>query len=76
MEAPRARIAPEVIDCIAQDRSPSIDELYRVADHIRSDLRGARPAFAWGETDPDSIERLLTLRVAQAALVGDAGDRK
>lgn len=76
MEAPRARIAPEVIDCIAQDRSPSIDELYRVADHIRSDLRCARPAFAWGETDPDSIERLLTLRVAQAALVGDGGDRK
>jgi hypothetical protein len=76
MEAPRAKIAPEVIDCIAQDRSPSIDELYRVADHIRSDLRGTSPAFAWGETDPDSIERLLTLRVAQAALVGDGGAGK
>lgn len=73
MGTPPARIAPEVIDCIAQDRSPSIDELYRVADHIRSDLRGARPAFAWGETDPDSIERLLTLKVAQAALIGDGG---
>ncbi|KRC82253.1 hypothetical protein [Sphingomonas sp. Root241] len=73
MEASRARIAPEVIDCIAQDRLPSIDELYRVADRIRSDLRGTKPAFAWGEADPEGIERLLTLRVAQAALVGDGG---
>lgn len=73
MKVPRARVAPEVVDCIAQGRPPSVNELYRVAEHIRSDLRGARPAFAWGETEPDNIERLLTLRVAHAALVGDGG---
>jgi hypothetical protein len=66
-----ATIAPEVIDCIADGRSPTVEELYRVADHIWSDVRGSRSAFTWGELTHDNSERLLSIRAAQAALVGD-----
>ena len=64
--------APEVIDCIAEGRLPSLEELHRVAGHIWSDIKGARSAFAWGELTDDSSDRLLTLRVAEAALAGSA----
>ncbi|WP_044330589.1 hypothetical protein [Sphingomonas hengshuiensis] len=65
-----ATIAPEVIACIAEGRDPSVDELLRVADHIWTEVRGTRSAFAWGELTADSSERLLGLRAAQGALVG------
>ena len=65
-------IAPEMIDCIAEGRPPSVDELHRVADHIWVDIQGSRSAFAWGELTADSSERLLTLKAAQAALSGGA----
>lgn len=64
-------IAPEVIDCIAEGRDPSVDELFRVAGQIWTDIRGPRSAFAWGELTHDSSERLLSLRAAQAALAGN-----
>jgi hypothetical protein len=35
-------IAPEMIDCIAEGRHPSVDELHRVADHIWLDIQGER----------------------------------
>jgi hypothetical protein len=60
---------PEVIDCIAEGRPPSDEELFRVADH--KDLLGSRAAFAWGRA-PDGAT--LTLRAAQAALAGDGRD--
>ena len=67
-------IAPEVIACIAEGRDPSVAELNRVAEHIRSDLGIARPALAMNARASES-ERLLILRAAQAALTGDpAGD--
>ncbi len=69
MSGPRT-IAPEVIDCIAEGRLPSREELHRVADHIWSDIRGVRSAFSWGQLTEDSSERLLTLRAAHAALAG------
>lgn len=65
------RIAPEVIECIAEGRSPSIDELHRVADHIWIDIQGDRSAFAWGDLTADSSDRRLTLKAAQAALSGE-----
>lgn len=68
---PQPMFASEVIDCIAQGRAPSADELARVADHIWTDMRGSRSAFAWGELTADSSERLLTLRAARAALAGN-----
>ncbi|MHA6717872.1 hypothetical protein ACX40Y_00335 [Sphingomonas sp. RS6] len=65
-----AMIAPEVIDCIANGRQPRVDELYRVAGHIWADLHPGESAFSWGDASDNSSERLITLRVAQAALVG------
>lgn len=70
-----ATIAPEVIDCIAEGREPSADELLRVADCIWTDIRGSRSAFAWGDLTQDSSERLLTIRAAQAALAGNRNSR-
>lgn len=75
MEPQRGIIAPEVIDCIAEGRPPSVEELFRVADQVWLDIRGAKSAFSWGELTHDSSERLLTLRVAQAALAGGGGGR-
>lgn len=63
-------IAPEMIDCIAEGRRPSVDELHRVAGHIWTDIQGDRSAFTWGELGADSSERMLTLKAAQAALIG------
>lgn len=71
MKSQPMTIASEVIDCIAEGRAPSVDELFRVADHIWTDIRGPRSAFTWGELTADSSERLLTLRAAQAALAGN-----
>jgi len=70
MEHGRSRIAPEVIDCIAEAREPSVAELCRVAALIWSDIRGTRSAFAWGELAADSSERLLSLKAAHIALTG------
>lgn len=70
MTAGPATIAPEVIACIAEGRDPSVDELFRVAGQIWTDMRGSRSAFAWGELTSDSSERLVSLRAAQAALAG------
>lgn len=67
----QSMIAPEVIACIAEGRDPSIAELNRVAEQIRSDLSIARPALAMTERASES-ERLLILRAAQAALTGGA----
>jgi hypothetical protein len=65
-------IAPEVVASIAEGRDPSIDELFRVAYRIWGDLQGPKSAFAWGQLTADSSERLLALKAAQAALVGNA----
>lgn len=66
-------IAPEVIACIAEGRAPSVKELRRVADRIRADLDGAGSAFARGDAGSDSSGQLVSLRAAQAALIGTAG---
>lgn len=73
MFAMPSTIAPEVIACIAEGRPPTPGELARVAERVRADLGGDRPAFAWGggdtQTDADAAER-LSRRVAEVALIG------
>jgi hypothetical protein len=63
-------IAREVIECIAEGRDPSADELALVASRIGNDVRGMKSAFAWGELGYDGSEQLLTMRAARAALAG------
>ncbi len=70
MKPPAAKIAPEVIACIAEGRSPTLDELYRVVHRIEAEVQGAGPAFAWGAPGGDGSARLLSLRAAHAALTG------
>ncbi|WP_422057914.1 hypothetical protein [Sphingomonas sp.] len=67
-------IPPEVIECIEHGRLPRIHELQRVAASIRSDLERSACAFSWGAAMPDEWERLLILRVAQAALTGNGDE--
>ncbi|WP_245824440.1 hypothetical protein [Sphingomonas azotifigens] len=62
-------IAPEVIACIAEGRPPTPGELARVAERVRADLVGDRPAFAWGDGQPETAEQ-LSRRVAELALIG------
>ncbi|WP_404337886.1 hypothetical protein AB2M62_03635 [Sphingomonas sp. MMS12-HWE2-04] len=69
MQAPRPFV-PELIDCIASGRTPGPDEVRRVADSIRSDLRGSIPAFGWNADCGDGAEQAVILRVAAAALSG------
>lgn len=73
MYSPPATIAPEIIACIAEGRLPTMRELRRVAERIRSELRGARSVFRWGRAMPERIERRLMLRAALAALAGTGG---
>ena len=63
--------AAEIIACIREGREPSVRELFQVAEHIQRDIQGAASAFSWGGRTDDSSERLLSLRVAQAALTGN-----
>lgn len=59
-----------VIDCVATDREPSVQELFRVAERIWSDGAANRSAFRWGRLAPTDAEKLLALRAAQIALSG------
>lgn len=70
MHSPPATIAPEIIACIAEGRLPTISELRRVAERIRSELHGGRSVFAWNRTVAEGSERRLMLRAARAALAG------
>ena len=61
-----------VIDCMAHDRAPTVQELFDVAERIWTEGAPGRSAFSWcrlGVTDPD---KLMALRAAQAALLGSA----
>lgn len=65
-------IAPEVVACMQQARSPSTEEVARVAEAVWRDMTTGRSAFAWGDLTEDSSERLISMRVAGAALGGIA----
>ena len=60
--------AAEVIDCVAEDRAPTTQELHAVAERIGRDT-GMSSIFAWDGSARDSSERYL-LRAANAALRG------
>jgi len=62
-------IPPEIIDCIAQGRTPGARELHQVARHIWSDITG-RPFDACRAAGSDPAPWLHSLRVANAALAG------
>lgn len=73
MYSPPATIAPEIIACIAEGRLPTMRELRRVAERIRSELHSAQSVFRWGRSIPARLERRLMLRAALAALAGTGG---
>lgn len=64
-----------VIDCVATDRAPTVQELFHVAERIWEDGAVDRSVFRWGRlaaTDPD---KLMALRAAQVALLGVLTDQ-
>ena len=59
-----------VIDCVASDRAPTVQELFHVAGRIWADGASDRSAFRWGSLAPTAPDRLRSLRAAQVALLG------
>jgi thioesterase domain-containing protein len=71
MRAFNPLFAAEVVDCVAQDRAPTVQELFAVAERIRHDA-GMRPIFGWDGAS-SSQEECLLIRAAHAALCGTTG---
>ena len=64
------RIFPvEVIECVANDRAPSIQELYSLAERIGRDA-GFRSMFDGSNEAPSAADRVFLLRAAHVALQG------
>jgi hypothetical protein len=63
-----ATIAREIINCIADGREPSVNELLDVAERILADVQGHASAFAWGSATTDGSARLLSVKAAHVAL--------
>ena len=63
----RLTIPREIVDCIAQAREPSAEDIHKVADHILSDIVGTAH---WLNHRPLDRPRLLSFRAARAALTG------
>lgn len=63
-------IPNQLVDCIANDRDPTVQELFALAERIWTDASGTRSAFTWGRLPPDSSDRLVALRAAKLALSG------
>lgn len=59
-----------VIDCVATDRAPTVQELFHVAERIWTEGASDRSAFRWGRLAPTDPARLRSLRAAQMALLG------
>jgi len=59
-----------VIDCVARDRAPTVQELCHVAERIWTEGGIDRPAFRWGCLAPTDPDKLMSLRAAQVALLG------
>ena len=69
-------IPDQLVDCIANDRDPTVRELFALAERMWTDASGARSAFAWGGLPPASTDRLVALRSAQLALSGSDPDQR
>ena len=63
---------PTVIDCVAHDRAPTVQELFDVAERIWTDGAAGRSAFRWGRLGMSDPDKLMALRAAKAALLGAA----
>lgn len=63
-------ISDQLVDCIANDRDPTVQELFALAERIWTDASGTRSAFTWERLPPDISDRLVALRAAQLALSG------
>ena len=68
-------IADQLVDCIANDRDPTVQELFALAERMWTEGSAGRSAFAWGCLPPDSTDRLRSLRAAQLALSGSSDRR-
>lgn len=64
-------VLDELIDCIANGRDPTTNELLAVAERVWTDGQPERSAFAWQRLPVDGSERLHALRAAQLALSGE-----
>lgn len=60
----------EIVDCMANGRTPTAQELHDVAERIWTDGAANRSAFGWARLDANSIERVSAFRNALTALVG------
>ncbi|MFT6570626.1 MAG: hypothetical protein ACJAWY_002347, partial [Sphingomonas echinoides] len=56
-----ALFSTEVVDCVSEARSPSVQELFVVAQRIWSEGAPDRSAFSWGRLDPVSADRIFAL---------------
>lgn len=65
-----------VIDCMASDRAPTLEELFHVAERIWADGAADRSAFRWKHLAATDPEKLMSLRAAQTALLGCGSDRQ
>ncbi len=61
---------PELIECVATGRDPTVSELFHVAGQIWIDGAPDRSAFAWGQLQPSSSDRASAIRLALAAMRG------
>ena len=63
-------ISDQLVDCIANDRDPTVHELFALAERIWTDAAGLKSAFTWDRLPRDTGDRLFALRAAQLALRG------
>ena len=71
MSAFNPLFAAEVVDCVAEGRAPTVQELFAVAERIRHDA-GMRPFFGRDGVS-SSEEECFLVRAAHAALCGSTG---
>ena len=61
---------PELVECVADGRDPTLVELLHVAGQIWIDGAPDRSAFAWAQLQPASDDRAVAIRFALAAMRG------
>jgi hypothetical protein len=66
-----AGVSPHIVDCIAEARAPSEQELRAVADRIRSELTGCEDDQT-ALSEVCAAAQLMAYRVAHAAMMGCA----
>ncbi|TPG13172.1 hypothetical protein EAH84_07165 [Sphingomonas oligophenolica] len=62
--------AAVVAACIGSDRSPTVQELDRLAERIWIETGAERSAFGWGRLQPSLDDRVMALRAALVSMTG------